>query len=159
MAKTDKAQKGKPVEKKTTQTHKNQKPNNWKYNINPPWAASQRRVWKPTGRRKTAANTLWHFFPGQEYHLCELQNGQPAPSGPLVNFISEPSGQDVTISTCLPVLLSSFLFFTYYCVLYMWSAIWEAPTPAICLPTTARTSSAFVWSPATLPKQLSWNKP
>ena len=110
-----------------------QKKTNWKDNINSLGAASQRRIWELTGRRKRAARALWHFFQGQEHQLCQLQNGQRAHPDPLVNFTPEPAVQHVTRGVtllpapmCFPPLFSFSLTYTYSCVLYRWPATGEA---------------------------------
>lgn len=133
-----------------------------KDNINSPGAAGQRRVWELIGRRKTAASALWHFFQRQEHQLCQLQNGQLAHPGPLVNFISEPAGQDVNRGWQFYLLpcasLISFLFHLYTLTIVSFigglqlEKQWDVPTHPPCLPITTRSRYICVWANATLPQ-------
>lgn len=91
---------------------------------NSPGTSSQRRVWELIRRRKADDSVFWHFFQGQEYQLCQLQNRQTVHlSSPSLHVKVWIRGD---LSTCSHVLPSSRFFFSYmHLLLCSLSVIWN----------------------------------
>lgn len=108
---------------------------------NSPGTSNLIRVWELIRRRKTADSALWHFFQGQEYQRCQLQNGQ-------LSFISEPVCQGVNkgwhfyLFPCSSLISFLFHLYTLTTVFFIGGLRlekhWHVPTHPPCL-ITAKT--------------------